>query len=96
MGIIVLSSMLVIVGVACKRIWLLFTSFYEFNISGAPGVISGSSQTRAASRMDAFSLVGTYSHTWTEITVAVGVIALCVLAYIVLSRKLFAICCRRQ
>lgn len=95
-GIVALSSMLVIVGVACKRVWLLFTSFYGFNISGAPGVISGSSQTRAAAGMDAFSLVGTYSPTWTEITVAVGVIALCVLAFIVLSRKLFAIYRKHQ
>ena len=61
MKIVALSSMLVIVGVVCKRTWLLITSFYGFNISGAPGVISGSSQARAASGMDAFSLVGTYS-----------------------------------
>lgn len=42
MKLVGLACVLVVAGVFCKRIWLLFTSFYEFNIAGAPGVISGS------------------------------------------------------
>ena len=87
-GLVVLSSVLVIAGVFCKRAWLLFTSFYEFNLAGAPGVISGSSAARAASGMDAWAVLGTYAPTGIEIVIALGVVSLGVLAFIVLSRKL--------
>lgn len=82
------SCVLVILGVFCKRVWLLFTSFYTFNISGAPGVISGSTAARGALGVDAWATLGTYSPTWVEIVVALGVVALGVLAFIALSRKL--------
>ena len=88
MKLVGLASVLVVVGVFCKRVWLLFTSFYEFNVAGAPGVISGSSAARGASGMDVWALLGTYAPTWVEIVVALGVVALGVLAFIVLSRKL--------
>lgn len=88
MKLVGLASVLVVVGVFCKRVWLLFTSFYEFNIAGAPGVISGSSAARGASGMDLWALLGTYAPTWVEIVVVLGVVALGVLAFIVLSRKL--------
>lgn len=82
------SCVLVILGVFCKRVWLLFTSFYTFNISGAPGVISGSTAARGALGVDVWATLGTYSPTWVEIVVALGVVALGVLAFIALSRKL--------
>ena len=82
------SCVLVILGVFCKRVWLLFTSFYTFNISGAPGVISGSTAARGALGMDVWATLGTYGPTWVEIVVALGVVALGVLAFIALSRKL--------
>ena len=88
MKLVGLASVLVVVGVFCKRVWLLFTSFYEFNVAGAPGVISGSSAARGASGMDVWALLGTYAPTWVEIVVVLGVVALGVLAFIVLSRKL--------
>ena len=90
MKLVGLASVLVVLGVFCKRIWLLFTSFYEFNISGAPGVISGSSAARGASGVDVFAMLGTYAPTWVEIAVAVGVVSLGALAFIVMSRKLLA------
>ena len=92
MKLVGLASVLVVLGVFCKRIWLLFTSFYEFNISGAPGVISGSSAARGASGVDVFAMLGTYAPTWVEIAVAVGVVSLGALAFIVMSRKLLAGC----
>lgn len=85
-----LACVLVIAGVFCKRIWLLFTSFYEFNIAGAPGVISGSSAARGASGVDVFAMLGTYAPTWVEIAVVVGVVSLGALAFIVMSRMLLA------
>lgn len=90
MKLVGVSCVLVILGVFCKRVWLLFTSFFAFNISGAPGVISGSSAARGASGMDVWATLGTYSPTWVEIVVVLGVVALGVLAFIALSRKLLA------
>lgn len=90
MKLVSVACVLVVLGVFCKRIWLLFTSFYEFNIAGAPGVISGSSAARGASGVDVFAMLGTYAPTWVEIAVAVGVVSLGALAFIVMSRKLLA------
>lgn len=88
MKLVSVACVLVVLGVFCKRIWLLFTSFYEFNIAGAPGVISGSSAARGASGVDVFAMLGTYAPTWVEIAVAVGVVSLGALAFIVMSRML--------
>ena len=90
MKLVSVACVLVVLGVFCKRIWLLFTSFYEFNIAGAPGVISGSSAARGASGVDVFAMLGTYAPTWVEIAVAAGVVSLGALAFIVMSRKLLA------
>lgn len=90
MKLVGLACVLVVAGVFCKRIWLLFTSFYEFNIVGAPGVISGSSAARGASGVDVFAMLGTYAPTWVEIAVVVGVVSLGALAFIVMSRMLLA------
>ena len=90
MKLVGVSCVLVILGVFCKRVWLLFTSFFAFNISGAPGVISGSTAARGALGMDVWATLGTYSPTWVEIVVVLGVVALGVLAFIALSRKLLA------
>lgn len=90
MKLVGLACVLVVAGVFCKRIWLLFTSFYEFNIAGAPGVISGSSAARGASGVDVFAMLGTYAPTWVEIAVVVGVVSLGALVFIVMSRMLLA------
>ena len=90
MKLVGLACVLVVAGVFCKRIWLLFTSFYEFNIAGAPGMISGSSAARGASGVDVFAMLGTYAPTWVEIAVVVGVVSLGALAFIVMSRMLLA------
>ena len=90
MKLVGLACVLVVAGVFCKRIWLLFTSFYEFNIAGAPGVISGSSAARGASGVDVFAMLGTYAPTWVEIAVVVGVVSLGALAFIVMARMLLA------
>ena len=42
-GLIVFSSACVVVGVFCKRVWLLFSSFITPNTFGGPGLIDGTS-----------------------------------------------------
>lgn len=88
MGLVAFASACVVVGVFCKRVWLLFTSFYEPNVYGAPGLISGSSASAHVSGVDGWALVGTYFPTWVEILVVLGVVSLGALAFIFLSRTL--------
>lgn len=88
MGMVAFASVCVVCGVFCKRVWLLLTSFVEFNVAGAPGVISGSSAAAHATGTASWSLVGAYAPTPIEFVVAVGVISLGALAFLVLSQKL--------
>lgn len=90
MGLVAFASVCVVVGVFFKRIWLLFTSFITFNISGAPGVVSGSSSAAHATGVDVWAVASSYAPTWVELVVTVGVVALGALAFIVLSRKLLS------
>ena len=90
MGLVALSSVLVVLGVLCKRVWLLFTSFIEFNVAGAPGIISGSTAARAADGVNAWAVASSYAPTWVEFVIVIGVISLGALAFMVLSRKLLA------
>ena len=88
MGLVALASACVIVGVFFKRVWLLLTSFVEFNVAGAPGVIGGSSAAAHASGVEGWALVSAYSPTWVEIVVVVGVVSLGALAFMILCKKL--------
>lgn len=77
-GPVVLASALIVLGVVAKRLWLLFTSFITPNVEGASGITLG---TRAAQADPAqmWTLIGTYAPTAVEITVVIGVMALCIL-----------------
>lgn len=86
-GFIVAGSALIIVGVLCKRIWLLFTSFQIPNYNGAPGVTIGNGSLLYESDT-AFSLTGMYSPTFIELGIAIGAVSLCVLVFLLLSRFL--------
>lgn len=88
MGLVMFASVCIVIGVFCKRIWLLFTSFFMPNVYGAPGIISGSSASAHATGMDVWAVVGTYAPTWVEIVIVVGVISLGALAFLVLCQKL--------
>lgn len=81
-------SVLVVLGVFCKRAWLLFTSFITPNMLGAPGIISGSSVARGATGVDVWSVYGGYAPTVIEVLVVVGVLALAVLAFVFLVGEL--------
>ena len=85
-GMVILASALVVLGVACKRVWLLFTSFVTPNVFGAPGIAGGSAAAREGG--DIWGLIGTYAPTLPEIMIVVGVISLGVLGFMLLSNKL--------
>lgn len=86
---VTVSSVLVVCGVFCKRVWLLFTSFFMgSNVAGAPGVSGGSAASRAAEGMDIWSLAATYAPTGYEIAIVLGVLALGVAVFMLLSKKL--------
>ena len=86
-GMVALASVLVVLGVACKRVWLLFTSFINPNVYGGNGITTGT----AAAQMDPGSMwatTGSYAPTLPEALIVIGVISVGVLAFMVLSNKL--------
>ena len=83
---IAFASVFVVLGVACKRAWLLFTSFITPNIVGAPGIAGGSAAARDGG--DLWALVGTYAPTVPEILIVLGVISVGALVFMVLCNKL--------
>lgn len=87
-GLVMGASVLVVLGVLCKRIWLLFTSFIHPNMAGAPGISSGSSVAAHSSGIDIWSTAGSYAPTPVEILVVLGVISLASLVYLALVSKL--------
>lgn len=75
MGLVMGASALVILGVLCKRLWLLLTSFIAPNIAGAPGIMTG----------DGWALGGSYAPTLPEIAIVLGVVAVGVLGFMALA-----------
>ena len=82
------ACVLIVVGVFCKRVWLLFTAFIVPNVMGAPGIISGSSEAAHATGTASFAVLSSYAPTPIEILVVSGVISLVILAFMVLASKL--------
>ena len=89
MGLVAFASACVVAGVFFKRVWLLLTSFVEFNVAGAPGVSLGTAAAQQGGT-GMWALAGSYAPTWVEIVVAIGVVSLAALAFMALSRKLLA------
>ena len=77
-GLVVGASVLVVLGVLCKRIWLLLTSFATLNIEGAPGVMGA----------DGWSMLGLYAPTLVEVAIVVGVVSVGALGFMALASKL--------
>ncbi len=82
------ASVLVVLGVFCKRCWLMFTGFSAFNVTGAPGVTLGSTAAQAGGAADMWALAGTYAPTLPEVVITVGIFALGVGAFTALSQLL--------
>ena len=87
-GVVVAASALVMAGVLCKRVWLLFTSFTMTNVYGAPGISSGSTAARGADGFGMWALTGSYAPTPVEVAVVIAVVSFCILGIAVLSKKL--------
>lgn len=87
-GVVVAASALVMTGVLCKRVWLLFTSFTMTNVYGAPGISSGSTAARGADGFGMWALTGSYAPTPVEVVVVIAVVSFCILGIAVLSKKL--------
>ena len=72
------ASVLVIAGVLCKRLWLLFTSFIVPNVEGAPGIMSDGG----------WALLGSYAPTLPEVLIVLGVVSVGALGFMALGSKL--------
>lgn len=89
-GLVAISSLLVILGVFCMRVWLLLTSLTYPNIVGAPGVIIGryTPGTDSSIFPNLWALRGSYSPTIIELAIAIGMIAFGMLLFTVLVRRI--------
>lgn len=92
LNLVVFSSVLIIIGVFFKRVWLLLTSFIHPNVAGPSGVISGKYIPKTADNVyhDIWATVGQYGPTGMEIMITVGLVALGALMFILMSRRLLA------
>lgn len=89
-GLVIFSSVLVVIGVFFKRVWLLFTSFIHPHVEGAPGITLGKFIPSEAPNVfpDFWTTHGQYAPTLIEIMIIVGMIAFGILLFIILSRKI--------
>lgn len=88
MKLVAFSSVLIVIGVFCKRVWLLFTSFIHPNIAYGPGVSSGSYTARQSTGDQIWATVSNYTPQLPELLIVVGIIAFGALAFIVIAFKL--------
>ena len=89
---VVAASALVVIGVFCKRVWLLFTSFTMPNAYGGNGITLGTQAAQLGDAGDVWTLLGMYAPTLPEIVIFAGVICAGALAYLVLSKALLPRC----
>ena len=89
---VVAASALVVIGVFCKRVWLLFTSFTVPNVYGGNGITLGTQAAQLGDAGDVWTLLGMYAPTLPEIVIFAGVICAGALAYLVLSKALLPRC----
>ncbi|MEQ6390487.1 NrfD/PsrC family molybdoenzyme membrane anchor subunit [Bacillaceae bacterium S4-13-58] len=95
MTLIVLASSLVVIGVFFKRVWLLFSSLLLPLLDYAPGVTLGkynlpdSFQTGREVVPNIWATLGSYTPSWVEISIIIGVLALITLIYTLGSYVLF-------
>ena len=87
-GMVALASVLVVLGVAAKRAWLLLTSFIMPNVAGGPGITTGTLSAQTGNATSMWATVGTYAPTIPEVFIAIGVISLGALAFVLLCVKL--------
>ncbi|MBB6446624.1 NrfD/PsrC family molybdoenzyme membrane anchor subunit [Bacillus benzoevorans] len=89
-GLVIFSSVLIVIGVFFKRVWLLFTSFIHPHVEGAPGITLGTyTPSESANVFPSFwTLHGQYAPTLIELMVVFGMISFGALLFIYLSRRI--------
>ncbi len=88
-GMVAAASALVVLGVAAKRVWLLFTSFIHPNVFGGAGITAGTFAAQSDTS-NMWMTLGSFTPTPIECLVALGVISVGVLIFMVLSNLLLA------
>lgn len=86
-NLVVIASALVMLGVFCKRVWLLLTSFVLPNVEGAPGIALGTFAAQN-SGLEMWSLHGFYYPTLPEILIVVGAISVGAIIFYVIAQNL--------
>ena len=89
---VVLASALIVLGVFCKRAWLLFTSFTVPNVYGGNGITLGTAAAQVDDAGDVWTTLGVYAPTLPEVVVFAGVVCAGVLAYMILSKCVLPKC----
>lgn len=84
-ALVIVASILVILGVFCKRLWLLLTSFVTFNVGG---VITTGTQAAQQNGVEMWASFGSYAPTLPEICIAVGVISAGMVIFLALTKAL--------
>ncbi|MDT8902107.1 NrfD/PsrC family molybdoenzyme membrane anchor subunit [Anaeroselena agilis] len=85
---IMAAAALIILGVFCKRVWLLFSSFLIPPVAGAPGVTLGQAPASATAKIDMWAMTGSYTPTLVEWAIFLGIISFGAIVFIVASRRL--------
>ena len=86
-GRVLFACGLVILGVFCKRAWLLLSSFLLPLVGDAPGITIGQAPA-AGKTIDMWSMTGSYTPTLVEWTIFLGIVSLGILAFIMACRRL--------
>ncbi len=88
MKLVAASSALIVIGVCCKRIWLLFTAFIHPNIAYGPGVVGGSLAARQSTGDQIWATASNYVPQLPELLIVLGIISLGALLFLVLAQVL--------
>ncbi len=86
-GLVVGASVLVVLGVLCKRVWLLLTSFVIPNVEGAPGIALGTFAAQEGGTA-MWSVYGSYAPTLPEVMIAIGVISVGAIIFWAIAQKM--------
>jgi len=83
---VAVASALVLVGVLCKRCWVLLSGFATTNVAAGPGVTLGTTSAQAGGFPQVWTNTGLYMPSAPEVVITVAIFALAALAFIVLYR----------
>ena len=88
MRLVAVASTLVVLGVFCKRVWLMFTGFATPAIVAGNGITLGTNAAQTGNAADVWSVLGTYMPTAPEVVICIAIFALAGAAIMALSAAL--------